>query len=109
MHSGYQESFMAVDMNSIRQDANHKASNGDDGMIYEKENCNLSWKNSQELYKENVPLERKSSMKKELADEKFFDTDKIRKYSLDDGMMREPEMRKRTLSLMMERMDGIYI
>jgi len=100
---------MAVDINSNRHDTNHKALNGDDGMIYDKENCNLSWKNSQELYKANVPLERQSSIKKELADENIFDTDKIRKYSLDYGMMKEPEMRKRTLSLMMERIDGIYI
>jgi hypothetical protein len=40
------------------------------------------------------------------VDELPYDIDKLRKYSADDGMLNEPGLRKRTLSFMIDRMNG---
>ncbi len=106
MHSGYQESFIAVDMNYNHQDSEIKIPNGNDGSGHDQEFCNLSWRNATENCNK-IAMEIHNSMNKNtMIEDNFMDSDKFRKYSADDGIMREPELRKRTLSLMIERMDG---
>ncbi len=98
VHSGYQESFMAFDR--------------ENSPIIVDENYNdLSWKKNISAYDvsaENMFIEKKTSAQMEV-DDLPYDIDKLRKYSQDEGMLREPEMRKRTLSIVMERMNGKYI
>jgi hypothetical protein len=74
----------------------------------------LSWKKGSEEFGNHnqLHLDKQTSLGMEVTDELPYDLDKLRKYSADEGMLREPEVRKRTLSLMIDRMIGnilIYI
>ena len=94
-------------MNSNIQGLDHKMSNGNEAIMYQTDNCNLSWKNSLDQYNSNILYERGNSVNKsEIHEENLLDLDKFRKYSADEGTIRNGELRKRTLSLMMDRMDG---
>jgi ATP-dependent RNA circularization protein (DNA/RNA ligase family) len=96
VHSGYQESFMALDKEYNPVD------------LIEENYDDLSWKKDlsekMALDKKNSfnELERKTSGQMEV-DDLPYDIDKLRKYSQDEVLMKEPEMRKRTLSIIMER------
>jgi hypothetical protein len=85
VHSGYQESFMALETES------NKVKVENDNMKLDNEFGNLSWK------KDSI---------NNMEIEEIVDLDKIRKYS-DDGMTNQPELRKRTLSLMIERVNSL--
>lgn len=92
VHSGYQESFMALETESNKNfKTENKTENNDQAKI-DNEFNNLSWRKDtidNKMEVEDVP----------------YDLDKIRKYS-DDGMTNQPELRKRTLSLMIDRVNG---
>jgi hypothetical protein len=98
VHSGYQESFMALDFeNSSKKVSNFEKDNLYDNLHFEKEFSNLSWRKDSNYQSNHM----------EVIEEYAFDLDKLRKYSADDGMMKEPELRKRTLSIMIDRINGI--
>jgi hypothetical protein len=96
VHSGYQESFMALDKEYNPVD------------LIDENYDDLSWKKdlSEKMALDNKnsfnELERKTSGQMEV-DDLPYDIDKLRKYSQDEVLMKEPEMRKRTLSILMER------
>jgi len=89
VHSGYQESFMALETESNK---NLKVEN--DHMKLDNEFSNLSWRKDSINNMNNMEIEE------------TVDLDKIRKYS-EDGMTNQPELRKRTLSLMMDRVNSL--
>ncbi len=98
---------MSVDMNYNIMELDHKMSNGNEAIINQTDNCTLSWRNSNDQYNANIPYEGGNSFNKnEMFDENFLDSDKLRKYSVEEGTVRDGELRKRTLSLMMDRMNG---
>lgn len=101
VHSGYQESFVALDKeNNVVADPNTDKDNLIDNIDFQKELSSLSWKKDSEM---NFLTERQMSMN---VEDNAFDMDKLRKYSADEGILKEPELRKRTLSLMIDRMNG---
>lgn len=46
----------------------------------------------------------------EISEENFLNLEKMRKYSIDENGLNEPQLRKRTLSIVMDRINhlGIY-
>jgi len=83
-----------------------KFENEYDKINFDKEFNNLSWR------KESLdnPYDKQSSqgIQGMEVEEYQIDIDKLRKYSADDELMREPELRKRTLSIIMDRINGNY-
>ena len=77
VHSGYQESFNAMELDNIVD------------------------------IKENI-IDKKLSQRKESMEIDDDEYDRARKLSIDD-VSKEPELKKRTLSFMMERMNGDII
>jgi hypothetical protein len=66
---------------------------------------NLSWKKDSIEWGNYGIDKQKSTPIDNPGEEMPYDMDKLRKYSQDDGM-HGPEVRKRTLSIMMDRMNG---
>lgn len=87
------------------RESQHKTEINCDNLNMYGELANLSWrKDSVDLVNIN---ERQMSQQMDVVDDYIpYDLDKLRKYSADDGMLKEPELRKRTLSMMMERING---
>lgn len=98
VHSGYQESFMALDKEYEYNPVDLDYDENYDGLSWKKD---LSEKN--ELYKKNSLNEFDRGASGMEVDDVPYDLDKLRKYSQDEGLMKEPQIRKRTLSLIMER------
>jgi hypothetical protein len=87
VHSGYQESFIALEKEKELNlaDIDNLANNAD--IVIDED-----------LY-EDLKF-RGDSLRKESIDEDLF-----RKYSADEGLLKEPNLRKRTLSLMVDRLN----
>jgi hypothetical protein len=102
VHSGYQESFVALDIDTTRENKTNDIIDGrDNENILRKESIDMFYQSN------HFPAARAQSM--EITDENPIEYDKLRKYSADEGMMKEPDVRKRTLSIMMDRMKGILL
>jgi hypothetical protein len=95
LHSGYQESFnvMDVDDNINIADIEPTKVNG-----FKRDISNLSWRESGHLHEDinNIDIPEDYA-------------DRVRKYSDNNHTngFKEPELRKRTLSIMMDRIGGI--
>ena len=83
----------------------------EDDLEFHKEISSLSWKYDSRGINQTVDHNNPAAFQKQHSqgmevEELPYDVDKLRKYSVDDGMLNEPVLRKRTLSIMMDRMNG---
>jgi len=106
VHSGYQESFMALEKE------NSSSNKAEEDLEFHKEISSLSWKHDTRAIENdhNMDHNTQRAFHKQYSqgmevDELPYDIDKLRKYSVDDGMLNEPIMRKRTMSIMMDRIN----
>lgn len=93
-----------MDMENRHDTLNHNNHIILDNIDQEQYN-NLTWR-KESIENMNNFYSQKSM---DVVDDYQFDMDKLRKYSADDGMLKEPELRKKTLSIMMDRINGIFI
>ena len=105
MHSGFEDSLVTLDAISkdSKQNILSSVPNNVDNSL-KQEFSGLSWK--KDLLEGQVS---NANNLMEVTEDLPFDVDLLRKYSADDGILREPELRKRTLSIMLDRINGTYI